>query len=739
MPQAARIQIRRWFALRKLPRVADAWPIKHGSERVPEGWAGWPEGRQFAFLLSHDVEGQRGLDNVVKLAELEMEFGFRSQFNFIPEGPYTVSPELRAWLTDRGFEVGVHDLHHDGLLYSSRREFRRHAGKINNYLKEWGAVGFRSGFMLHRLDWLHDLEVCYDASTFDTDPFEPQPDGSDTIFPFWVARPPGSPGTKPGYVELPYTLPQDSTLFLLLREPSIAIWKKKLDWLVEKGGMALVNIHPDYIDFTDHGSGRTEYPVRRIRELLQYVTDRFGGSFWSPLPKEAARWFRSSFVPAPASAPLSDTAISSRGVPAYPSLAGRRAAVLLYSDYPADPRPRRAAEALADSGVEVDLLCLRENDHEPDCETINGVRVHRVAMRRQRGSRWNYFAQYGIFLAASFFFLARRAFSRRYDIVHIHNMPDVLVFAAAIPKLLGARLILDLHDPMPELMVSIYEIPPSHWIVCILRALERWSIAFVDLAITPNLSFKQLFESRSSPPGKMDIVMNSPESLIFDPDRFTSAETNDTCANGEFRIMHHGSIVHRHGVDLLIEAVARLRSRIPGVRLDIYGSRTSFLNEVLALAGSLGVADAVHFQGPKNQSEIARAICECHVGVVPNRRSPFTELNFPTRLFEYLAMHRPVLAPATQGIQDYFGPEDLVFFEPGNIEHLADRLFWVYAHPEAAAQLVQRGREIYHHHLWSGEKARLLRRIAALTAPAEALDSVHSEAVRSAVENPADR
>ena len=118
-----------------------------------------------------------------------MEFGFRSSFNFIPEGDYRVPAALRAWLTDRGFEVGVHDLHHDGKLYSSRDEFRRKAHRINSYLKEWNAVGFRSGFMLHNLNWIRDLDIQYDASTFDTDPFEPQPDGVDTIFPFWVSRP----------------------------------------------------------------------------------------------------------------------------------------------------------------------------------------------------------------------------------------------------------------------------------------------------------------------------------------------------------------------------------------------------------------------------------------------------------------------------------------------------------------------------------------------------------------------
>ena len=188
IPRPVRLGVRRWFVQRKRERVRDVWPILPGSERRPEGWPGWPNGKKFAFVLTHDVETLQGLDRVKQLAELEMQLGFRSSFNFTPEGPYSVPPALRSWLVDRGFEVGVHDLNHDGRLFSSREKFRFKAKRINNYLKEWKAVGFRSGYMLRNLDWIHDLNIAYDACTFDTDPFEPQPDGVGTIFPFWVPR-----------------------------------------------------------------------------------------------------------------------------------------------------------------------------------------------------------------------------------------------------------------------------------------------------------------------------------------------------------------------------------------------------------------------------------------------------------------------------------------------------------------------------------------------------------------------
>jgi len=730
--------MRRPIALWKRRNVAKVWPIKPGSERLPQDWTGWPEGKRFAFVLTHDVESQRGLDHVRQLAELEMEFGFRSKFNFIPEGPYAVSEELRDWLTQRGFEVGVHDLHHDGKLYSSYGAFRQRASRINKYLEAWNATGFRSGFMLHRLDWLHALNITYDCSTFDTDPFEPQPDGCHTIFPFWVGRPGipaggGNVGVRTGYVELPYTLPQDSTLFLLLREKGVDVWRNKLDWIAKSGGMALVNIHPDYIDFTGSSRKSTEYPVDLIREFLSYASEKYADSFWAALPKSVADWYERAHGTqrvAVASAQRGATH-STPGVRSERPLAGKRAGVLLYSYYPADPRPRRAAEALAGAGMTVDLLCLRANGGETKHEEINGVNVWRLPMSRKREGKMTYVIQYARFLVAAFFFLTKRAWNTPYSVVHVHNMPDVLVFSALIPKLLGARVILDLHDPMPELMMSIYGIRPDHWMVRLLQFFERASLAFADLALTPNLAFLHLFESRSCPPGKVDIVMNSPESEIFDPDRFSETSGETRPADGEFRIMHHGSIVHRHGVDLLVRAVARVRPQIPGVRLDIYGSRTPFLDEVLEVARDCGVADIVHFHGAKTQTEIAHVIRECHVGIVPNRPSPFTEINFPTRLFEYLAMHRPVIAPATKGITDYFSEEELILFEAGNIENLADKILWVHAHPKLAAQFVERGRLVYRRNLWSAEKSRFLTRV-------EGLVAVREDEWQPAIANPGD-
>ena len=308
VPRFIRLGIRRWFAARKRKEVRDIWPIVPASERRPGNWLGWPDGKQFALVLTHDVEGKAGLRKCRELMRLEQDLGFCSSFNFIPEGDYKVPPDLRDELESNGFEVGIHDLKHDGRLFLSRREFSRKAARINRYLRDWNAAGFRSGFMLHKLDWLHELNIQYDASTFDTDPFEPQPEGRHTIFPFWVPatvpqKPEGNSSgpihspcstfgrLRTGYVELPYTLPQDFTLFLLLREQTPNIWLQKIDWIAEHGGMALVNVHPDYLCLDGATPESMEYPATHYKALLEYVSRHYKGLFWNTTPRNVAQFF----------------------------------------------------------------------------------------------------------------------------------------------------------------------------------------------------------------------------------------------------------------------------------------------------------------------------------------------------------------------------------------------------------------------------------------------------------------
>jgi glycosyltransferase involved in cell wall biosynthesis len=710
VPPTIRRAIRRRLAMRLRKHIGGVWPIMPGSERLPENWPGWPEGKKFAFVLTHDVESKAGLSRCQSLMQLELDLGFRSSFNFVPEGSYKVSAELREELKARGFEVGLHDLKHDGRLFTSRRNFKRRAARINRYAREWGASGFRSGFMLRNLDWLHDLDVQYDASTFDTDPFEPQPDGGHTIFPFWVPHPGGNSSSE-GYVELPYTLPQDSTLFLVLGETTPEIWMRKLDWIAEHGGMALVDVHPDYLSFNGSRQTATNYPAALYREFLTYVKTRYSGMYWHALPKEVATHatkIRSS------EASLCDydelAAVRTR------RLRGMRAAVLLFSHYPADPRPRRATEALAAQGVNIDLICLRDGNSEPAHQTYGNINVTRVGLKRHRAGRLAYIAQYAAFVLITFFRLAWRSLTRRYDFVHVHNMPDVLVFSAMVPKLLGAKVILDLHDPMPELMRTIFKLPEESFSVVLLKRLEKWSIRFADLVLTVNLACKKIYSSRSCEARKIKVVINSPDDEVFQLQRTDARNGNGKNGNGSdpFVILYHGSLVHRNGFDLALESLAKVKKAIPSVQLKVCGKRTAFFEQVMKSAQQRGLDKNVDYLGPCNLHEIVEAIEHCDLGIIPNHRNIFTEINTPTRIFEYLALAKPVIAPKTRGIQDYFGDNDLIFFELGDADDLARKIEFAYAHPVDVAETVKRGQAVYLSHTWSRERLTLLNSIGEL-------------------------
>ena len=285
LPRDAQIFLRRRYISRKWTFYQNVWPIDERTKTPPAGWKGWPENKKFAIVLTHDVESEEGQRKCISLANLEASLGFRSSFNFIAE-QYRMSRECQAYLQDKGFEIGLHGITHNGNPFRSRRIFEQQAVKINHYLREWKAVGFRCPSMYHNLEWILELDIEYDSSTFDTDPFEPQPDGVGTIFPFWVRKEAGDKA----YLELPYTLPQDHTLFVIMREKTVRIWEKKLDWIYANGGMALLIAHPDYMDFQGDGSTIGGYSANLYAEFLGYVNSRYGGKYWNPLPKEVA-WF----------------------------------------------------------------------------------------------------------------------------------------------------------------------------------------------------------------------------------------------------------------------------------------------------------------------------------------------------------------------------------------------------------------------------------------------------------------
>ena len=688
LPWRLRLALRRLSARRRWRIHRHDWPIHPDAVEVPANWPGWPDGKKFAFVLTHDVEGPEGVAKCRDLMQQELKLGFRSSFNLVPEGSYIVPSELRAELTGNGFEVGVHDLYHDGKLYWSRRAFNENAGRINRYLKEWNAEGFRAAFMLHDLKWLHKLQLRYDASTFDHDPFEPQPEGVHTIFPFWV---PGKTGG--GYVELPYTLPQDYLLYVVLRETTTDIWKRKLDWVAAHGGMVLFDVHPDYINFGDAPCAAHEFPLRYYTDLLTYVSTRYAGQYWQALPREVA-------------------AFAERARPVHVRTSHQRVCMITFSSYETDNRVMRYAESLAERGDTVDILALKRAPSLPDTETIRGVSLHRIQNRFSKGQeqRGAYlFPILWFWLKSSAWLTFQHLFRRRYDFIHVHNVPDFMVFTAWFPKLTGAKVILDIHDIVPEFYASKFHLKPDSVGVRVLKFVERASAWFADHVIISNHLWHKTITARSVAAAKCTAFINNVNQKIY-------FERPRARHDGKTVIVFPGGLQWHQGLDIAIRAFALIKDKIPNAEFQIYGDG-NMKSQLEALTQELGLADRVRFFKPLPVSEIAQVMANADLGVVPKRSDSFGNEAYSTKIMEFMSLGVPVVVSNTKIDRYYFDDTMVRFFESGNHEALAAAMLEVLNDGALRARMVARARQYAQENSWDVRKVEYLKLVDSLCSP----------------------
>jgi glycosyltransferase involved in cell wall biosynthesis len=397
-------------------------------------------------------------------------------------------------------------------------------------------------------------------------------------------------------------------------------------------------------------------------------------------------------------------------------LNGKRVGLVVLSNYPFDPRPRRTADLLRHHKMSIDYICLSDGK-APSHERINGIDVFRVPIKHKRGGKFAYAWQYSAFILAAGAILTARSLRHRYDLIYINNMPDVLVASALLPKVFGAKVILDLHDPMPELMMTIFGTNPHSKSIRFLKVLEKWSMERADQILTPNIAFKRIFAARSCPEQKIAVIMNSPDGAIFSFQPACSPSVQNRDRDQPFVVMYHGTLVERNGLDVAVQAFGHIHAKLPTAKLHIYGKPTPFLERVMQSARERGLQQSVLHLGEKPLEQIVEAIDGCDVGVVPNPRNAFTEINMPTRIFEYLSRGKPVIAPRTAGIQDYFDEHSLLFFEPGNAEDLARTIQFVACNPEEACRITDRGQQVFKAHSWEQEGHMLLRVVEQLLEP----------------------
>ncbi len=264
----------------------------------------WPDGYKFCVVLTHDVESPFGMQQIERMTDLEEQYGFRSALNF-PLNQYPIEWRRFDGLKRRGFEFGAHGLAHDGRLFRSEGDFEALAPLLERFAREQGFHGFRSPSTLRRVEWITRLSFDFDCSFADTDPYEPQPGGSCSVFPFFLGQ----------LVELPYTIPQDHTLIHLLHRDPLPVWTAKSRWIASMGGMILTLTHPDY-------SGAPPY-LSKYEELLKRLKDMEGA--WHALPSEVATWWRQR---------SQMTLAIQKGIPTVQGLARERAVIRQLSDEP---------------------------------------------------------------------------------------------------------------------------------------------------------------------------------------------------------------------------------------------------------------------------------------------------------------------------------------------------------------------------------------------------------------------
>jgi len=358
-----------------------------------------------------------------------------------------------------------------------------------------------------------------------------------------------------------------------------------------------------------------------------------------------------------------------------------------YTNYRRDPRVRREAEALVDAGHRVVFLARRQVG-EPNQETIEGVEILKTpGLKSKCSSFLEYMIDYTTFFLMIQLHLLRHP--NRYQLIHINNMPDFLVFATWLPRLLGRPVIHDVHDLMPELYMEKFQSGGKHWVVRALETQERWAGRFASAVLTVEERLKDILSERGILRGKIHVLMNLPDERVFNQRRAKRDKSKDA----PFVMVYHGTLARRLGLDFAIEAVAKARGSIPNINLRIIGAGEE-RDRLIELRNQLDLKDVVTFSdGFVPLERIPEMIDEADVGLIPLRICEGTDIMLPTKLLEYVSMGIPCIVPRTGTIERYFDETMVQFFEAENSDSLSDAIVALYRDPDKRNRLSHQATE----------------------------------------------
>ncbi|HSL47015.1 MAG TPA: glycosyltransferase family 4 protein [Anaerolineales bacterium] len=368
--------------------------------------------------------------------------------------------------------------------------------------------------------------------------------------------------------------------------------------------------------------------------------------------------------------------------------------ILRHSYYPQETHVRRDAETLVKKGNQVTIVCLRLADQTP-YEVVSGVEVYRMPVQHHRRGVLRYIFEYSASFFCALILLAKLNWQKRFDVIEVDGMPDFLVFSTLIPRWTGTRIVLYLFEAMPEEFIQKYGVPSDHWMVKALAWVEQRAIQYADHVVTACEAFRTAFVGRGAQKEKITVVLNVPNDDLF---RSAWAAHTPKKDKTGFTLITHGTLIEIYGVQNIIKAVAHLKSTIPFLKLQVVGGG-EYLPELKRLARELEVEDHVEFIYWVPQPEVVKMILDADVGMVSILRG-YGDMMVPTKLFEFIALHKPVICSSLKGIRDYFDESALLFFEPDNELELADRIFQLYQNPQMGMEMTQRAAQIYEQHRW---------------------------------------
>ena len=391
---------------------------------------------------------------------------------------------------------------------------------------------------------------------------------------------------------------------------------------------------------------------------------------------------------------------------------------MTHSYYEEDPRVRRQAETLASAGWQVDVFALRRPGDAPD-GSIAGVRIHHLAVRRHQGAGlWTYLAEYLAFFARVAVALAAAGLRRRYSIIQVATLPDWLVFAAVPWRLAGVPVVLDLHEAMPEFFRTRFPTASRTIVQRILLAQERISIAAATHVLTVNDALAERLRSLGVAPGHLTVVPNTPSLERFDPAREPG---RPFMADGVLRLVYAGALTPTYELDVAIRALGILRQVRPelGAHLDIFG-RGDSRAALEALVSDIGLETSVTLHGRIAIEAIPAAIASADIGLAPTRRDRYTDASLSTKIFEYAAMGKPVVASSLPLVERTFGDDTIGIYRPGDPADLARQIEALVDDPGRRAERVTRASDLVHELSWERDSRpylELLGRLAGHEAP----------------------